>query len=214
MTDGSTPDGSTADGSVTRPTRVVAQGTFDLLHPGHVGYLERAAATGDELHVIVARSASVTHEPVPVLPGEQRRDAVAALEAVDRARLGHPEDFSIPIREIDPDVLVLGHDQHHDESEIERALAEWEIDCRVERVDGVEPSDDELYSSSDIVDRILAARVGLEATDGRPSRRSPTTEHTKRFESRYCDERCDRNRSKPTSSMSGLTVWNSPSSGK
>ncbi|WP_254762423.1 FAD synthase [Natrinema marinum] len=163
-------DGPTADGSTGRPTRVVAQGTFDLLHPGHVGYLEQAAAAGDELHVIVARAASVTHKPDPVLSGEQRRDAVAALEAVDHARLGHTEDFSIPIREIDPDVLVLGHDQHHDASEIERALADWGIDCRVERARGLEPSDEGLYSSSDIVDRILAER-------GRdPSERQATLE--------------------------------------
>ncbi len=151
-------DRPTADGSATRPTRVVAQGTFDLLHPGHVGYLEQAAAMGDELHVIVARETSVTHKPDPVLPDEQRRDAVAALEAVDHARLGHPEDFSVPIREIDPDVLVLGHDQHHDEREIERLLADWGIDCRVERASGLEPTDEELYSSSDIVDRILSDR--------------------------------------------------------
>ncbi|WP_226482207.1 adenylyltransferase/cytidyltransferase family protein [Natrinema amylolyticum] len=146
------------DGPTERPTRVVAQGTFDLLHPGHVHYLEEAAALGEELHVIVARAASIAHKPAPVLPDEQRRDAVAALEAVDRARLGHPEDFSIPICEIDPDVLILGHDQHHDESEVEGMLAAWGIDCRVERASGLEPTGDELYSSSDIVARVLAER--------------------------------------------------------
>lgn len=139
-------------------TRVVAQGTFDLLHPGHVHYLEEAAAMGEELHVIVARADSISHKPDPVLPGEQRRAVVAALDAVDHARLGHPEDFSVPIREIDPDVLVLGHDQHHDEDEIERLLAEWGIDCRVERAGGLEPSGDHRYSSSDIVEEVLAER--------------------------------------------------------
>ncbi|MDF9747391.1 adenylyltransferase/cytidyltransferase family protein [Natrinema salsiterrestre] len=139
-------------------TRVVAQGTFDLLHPGHVHYLEEAAATGEELHVIVARADSISHKPDPVLPGEQRRDVVAALDAVDHARVGHPEDFSIPIREIDPDVLVLGHDQHHDGDEIERLLGEWGIDCRVDRASGLEPSGDHWYSSSDIVERVLAER--------------------------------------------------------
>ncbi|WP_435551112.1 adenylyltransferase/cytidyltransferase family protein [Natrinema sp. CGMCC1.2065] len=148
------------DGPSGRATRVVAQGTFDLLHPGHVHYLEAAADAGDELHVIVARAAGVTHKPDPVLPGEQRRDAVAALEAVDHARLGHPEDFSVPIREIDPDVVVLGHDQHHDEDEIAGLLAAWGIDCRVERAGGLEPTGERLHSSSDIVDRVLARRRG------------------------------------------------------
>ncbi|WP_226004832.1 FAD synthase [Natrinema salinisoli] len=146
------------DKSEREGTRVVAQGTFDLLHPGHVHYLEEAAAMGEELHVIVARADSISHKQEPVLPGEQRREVVAALDAVDHARLGHPEDFSVPIREIDPDVLVLGHDQHHDEDEIEGLLAEWGIDCRVERASGLEPSGDHRYSSSDIVEEVLAER--------------------------------------------------------
>ena len=36
-----------------RPARVVAQGTFDLLHPGHLHYLREAREYGDEVHVII-----------------------------------------------------------------------------------------------------------------------------------------------------------------
>ena len=153
----------TDDPSTARPgtqTRVVAQGTFDILHPGHVHYLEEAAAMGDELHVVVARTASVSHKPDPVVPDEQRRETVAALEAVDRAHLGHPEDFSVPIRKIDPDVLVLGYDQHHEEREVERMLSEWGIECRVERASAREPDDGAaLLSSSSIKERILERRA-------------------------------------------------------
>ncbi|MFW5916957.1 MAG: adenylyltransferase/cytidyltransferase family protein [Halorubrum sp.] len=142
-------------------TRVVAQGTFDLLHPGHVHYLEDAETYGDELHAIVARRSNVTHKPAPILCAEQRRDTVAALAAVDEAHLGHPEDVFVPIERIDPDVIVLGFDQHHDEDAIAGALAERGIDCRVERASGREPRyEDELLSSGDIVDRILRRRGG------------------------------------------------------
>ena len=48
--------------------RVVATGTFDLLHPGHVFYLEESARLGDELHVIVARDVNVRHKPKPIVP--------------------------------------------------------------------------------------------------------------------------------------------------
>ncbi|WP_049909026.1 adenylyltransferase/cytidyltransferase family protein [Halorubrum saccharovorum] len=140
-------------------TRVVAQGTFDLLHPGHVHYLEDAATHGDELHAIVARRANVTHKPAPILCAEQRRDMVAALGAVDEAHLGHPEDVFVPIERLDPDVIVLGFDQHHDEANIADALAERGIDCRVERASARDPRyEDELLSSGDIVDRILKRR--------------------------------------------------------
>jgi FAD synthetase len=147
-------------------TRVVAQGTFDLLHPGHVHYLTDAATYGDELHAIVARRANVTHKPEPILCARQRRDMVAALEAVDEAHLGDPEDVFVPIERLDPDVIVLGYDQHHDEAGIAEALAARGIDCRVERASGREPQyEDELLSSGDIVDRVLERRGASRETD-------------------------------------------------
>ncbi len=140
-------------------TRVVAQGTFDLLHPGHVHYLKDAAGYGDELHAIVARPSNVTHKPKPILDARQRRDMIEALEVVDEAHLGDPEDVFVPIDRIDPDVIVLGFDQHHDESAIAAALADRGIDCRVERASGRDPRyADELLSTGDIVERVLSRR--------------------------------------------------------
>jgi FAD synthetase len=141
------------------PTTVVAQGTFDLLHPGHVHYLSDAAAMGTELHVIIARRENVTHKDPPILSNEQRRDMVAALEVVDEARIGHPEDIFVPIRDIEPDVIALGYDQHHKEKSIASALDEQGIDCAVRRASGREPThDDELLSTGDIIDRICEKR--------------------------------------------------------
>lgn len=141
------------------PIRVLAQGTFDILHPGHIHYLREAAAMGDELHVIVARDENVTHKRKPVLPGRQRRDTVAALEMVDYARLGHREDIFVPVREIGPDVIVLGHDQHHDESTITARLEAEGIDCDVRRASGREPAyPGELLSTGAIIDRIVEKR--------------------------------------------------------
>jgi FAD synthetase len=52
----------------TGSIRVLATGTFDLLHPGHLFYLEQSKALGDELVVIVARDANVKHKPRPIIP--------------------------------------------------------------------------------------------------------------------------------------------------
>jgi len=139
--------------------RVVAQGTFDLLHPGHVHYLRDAAAMGEELHVIIARSENVTHKQPPVIPDEQRREMVAALKPVDVAHLGHPEDIFVPIERIDPDVIALGYDQHHDEDRLEEALSDRGIDCEIRRASPLDRDDPErLLSTGRIIDRVLAER--------------------------------------------------------
>lgn len=143
----------------TAATRVVAQGTFDLLHPGHLHYLEEAASYGDELHVIVAREQNVTHKPKPVCPDRQRRDVVGALEVVDRAHLGDTEDIFVPIKRIDPEVIVLGFDQHHDVEAIEAALGERSIEAQVTRASGRDRKyEGELLSTGAIVDQILDQR--------------------------------------------------------
>jgi FAD synthetase len=138
---------------------VVAQGTFDLIHPGHVHYLREAAAMGDRLVVIVARESNVTHKPDPICPAEQRREIVGALSPVDEAMLGDPEDIFAPIERLEPSVIALGYDQHHDEAAIETALEDRGIDASVRRASAREPTDaDDLLSTGAIVERILERR--------------------------------------------------------
>jgi FAD synthetase len=139
--------------------RVVAQGTFDILHPGHVHYLREASSMGEELHTIVARSENVTHKSGPVIPDKQRVEMVSSLKPVDEARLGHPDDIFVPIEDIDPAVIVLGHDQHHDADAIQQELDARGIDCEVTRASKHDPEyDDELLSSRGIIERIVARR--------------------------------------------------------
>ena len=157
--DGPGGDPARATGPVDGNSVVVAQGTFDILHPGHLHYLRDAAAMGDYLVVIVARSENVTHKATPVVSGPQRREMVAGLDPVDEARLGHPEDIFVPIEKLDPAVIALGFDQHHDEEGIRDALAERGIDCAVRRASAYDPDyEDALLSTGDIVDRILDER--------------------------------------------------------
>jgi FAD synthetase len=138
---------------------VIAQGTFEVLHPGHLHYLREAAAMGDELYVIVARRENVTHKDPPVLSGRQRAEMVAALEMVEDAMPGHPEDIFVPVEEIDPDVIVLGHDQYHDPDAIVDELDRRGIDCDVRRASAYEPNEDEITSTRDIIDALLRERA-------------------------------------------------------
>ena len=139
-----------------RVKRVVATGTFDILHPGHIYYLEESRKLGDELHVIVARDANVRHKPMPVIGEAQRLRVVRALRVVDHARLGDPMDMFRPIREIDPAVITLGFNQHFREEELETSLRGQGIGAEVVRIG--EYSGDPCTSTRRIIERILQVR--------------------------------------------------------
>jgi len=132
---------------------VVATGTFDLLHPGHLYYLKESRALGDELHVIVARDKNVLHKPAPIVPELQRVVMVSALSMVTSARLGDPTDMMRPIEEIHPDIITLGCDQHFSEQDLEQRLRAREISARVVRIS--EYKECTYCSSREIVRSIL-----------------------------------------------------------
>jgi FAD synthetase len=140
----------------SRVRRVVATGTFDIIHPGHIYYLEESRKLGDELHVIVARDANVRHKPRPVIGEAQRLKVVRALRIVDHARLGDPTDMFRPIEEIDPAVITLGFNQHFSEEELANALEERGLEARVVRIG--EYSGDPCSSTRRIIERIVETR--------------------------------------------------------
>ncbi len=96
---------------------VLASGVFDLLHPGHVKFLEeakKAGGKGAQLVVVIARDKTVekTKGKKPIMPENQRCLLVESLKVVDRAVLGYQEfDLGKVIDDIKPDVIALGYDQ-------------------------------------------------------------------------------------------------------
>lgn len=135
--------------------RVLATGTFDILHPGHLLYLSEAKALGDELYVIVARDSMIKHKPKPIIPEEQRLAVVSALRIVDKAMLGSKTDMFEPLREIKPDIIALGKNQFFDEKELEVRLRAHGIDAKVVRIKAFEEC--ELCSSGSIIRKILGS---------------------------------------------------------
>ena len=131
----------------------MASGVFDIIHPGHISYLKQAKAMGDELVVVVACDETVRrrkHEPIT--PDYMRAKIVNELKPVDRAVVGGNGDMFSTVREIDPDVIVLGFDQSFDEKELERKLAENGLkNIKVKRAS--ETADD-LNATRRIVERI------------------------------------------------------------
>ncbi|MCD6145883.1 MAG: FAD synthase [Methanosarcinales archaeon] len=134
-------------------TRVLATGTFDILHPGHLFYLSQASALGDELYVIVARASMIKHKPTPVLPDAHRLEMVRALRVVDHAVLGSERDIFEPLSEIRPDIIALGFDQCFDLRDLKAELVNRGFDAEVVRIE--KTNTDKLCSTRRIIDLIL-----------------------------------------------------------
>jgi FAD synthetase len=136
--------------------RVVATGTFDILHPGHLYYLEESRKLGDELWVIVARDSNVKHKPRPVIPEDHRLAMVAALRPVDHAILGDKTDMFRPVEEISPEIITIGFNQLFNEEKLGEQLRSRNIAARVVRIGKC--ADGDLCSSRLVVQRILDKR--------------------------------------------------------
>ena len=137
-------------------TRVMAVGVFDLLHAGHLHYLEQAKSLGNFLIVVVAHDDTVRkrkHEPVT--GQDLRRRMVEGLKPVDKAVIGNPPELPIfdILPTVKPDVIALGYDQEHAEEKIRSYLSNKGLGhIEVTRVDGLA---DDLDGTRKIIAKIL-----------------------------------------------------------
>jgi rfaE bifunctional protein nucleotidyltransferase chain/domain len=129
---------------------VFTNGVFDLLHPGHVRYLQAARAHGDLLIVGVNSDASVRRNKGPerpINPEDERAEVLAALACVDAVSVFDEDTPAEIIRRVQPDVLVKGSDWPADQ-----IVGRDTVEARGGRVI-LEPVE-QGYSTSAIIDRV------------------------------------------------------------
>jgi len=137
--------------------KVMATGTFDLLHLGHIYYLKEASKLGDKLVVVVATDSTVRrlkHEPVN--PQNVRLSLIKELKIVDEAYLGHEDDIYNIVKEINPDIIALGFDQIHKENKIKKDLKKRNINADVVRLTEFKEGSD-LEGTRKIISKIISA---------------------------------------------------------
>ncbi|MDR0777816.1 MAG: FAD synthase [Methanomassiliicoccaceae archaeon] len=133
--------------------RVMASGVFDILHTGHISYLEQARAMGDELVVVVACDSTVRkRKHDPVTPEKMRARIIGSLKPVDTVVIGNDGDMFRTIEKIRPDIIVLGFDQAFDEDELKQELSRRGISASIRRAN--ECADD-LTGTRKIIERIV-----------------------------------------------------------
>ena len=140
---------------------MLATGVFDLLHLGHLKFLEESKKTGgphSKLVVVVARDKTVRRRKGrgPIVPEDQRRELVAALRVVDRAILGREEiDLLGILKEVNPDIVCVGYDQDEIRAAVTRLVRREGLPVRVVRIRRFGPIG--FNSSSKLKSRIAKA---------------------------------------------------------
>jgi rfaE bifunctional protein nucleotidyltransferase chain/domain len=131
-------------------TIVFTNGVFDVLHPGHVRYLQDARALGDVLIVGLNADASVRRNKGPerpINPEDERAEILAALACVDAVVIFEEDTPAEIVRAVQPDILVKGADWPADQ-----IVGRDTVEARGGRVVlmPVEPG----HSTTAIIDRI------------------------------------------------------------
>lgn len=117
--------------------RVLIFGTFDHFHPGHAFVLQEAEKRGDA-YVIVARDRNVERikNLTPTHNEQERMKTVQDAFPMAHVRLGDPTDFLTPLKEIEPDLILLGYDQ-----KLPPGVTEEDFPCAVERLTAFRPEE-------------------------------------------------------------------------
>jgi len=132
---------------------VFTNGVFDILHPGHLRYLQAARRHGDLLIVGLNSDASVRRNKGPerpINPEAERAEVLEALECVDAVSIFDEDTPADIIRRVQPDILVKGADWPADQI-VGREI----VEARGGRVI-LEPVE-QGYSTTDIINRIRSA---------------------------------------------------------
>jgi len=138
---------------------VLATGAFDLLHYGHLSFLQEAKKIGGRntrLVVIVARDKTVEARKgkKPIVPEDQRRELIEALKPVDDAVLGLEDmNYSAVIDRIKPDIIAVGYDQSDIKKSVEELIARKGLKIQVFQAKRF--SVDDLDSSTKIRKRVI-----------------------------------------------------------
>jgi cytidyltransferase-like protein len=117
-------------------------GGFEVIHRGHLYTISKAKSLGDVLVVAVARDRTIRERKKrePISDENQRVVLLSSLRQVDAAILGVEGNIYDTLEKVKPDVVALGYDQHHMESEIEEEGKARGIKLKVVRLDSPNPS--------------------------------------------------------------------------
>ena len=122
---------------------VITFWTFDIVHPGHVYFLQQAKSHGTHLITIVARDQNVMKfkKKPPFHHEHQRMQDIKNLNVADMVELGHETDYFFAIKKYKPDVVAIGYDQTYLVKELSEFLYENGYKTELVIIEGFGPDE-------------------------------------------------------------------------
>lgn len=129
-----------------REKKVIAFGTFDKVHFGHINFLEQAKEYGD-LTVVIARDKTVEEVKGsnPKHSEKERKEQVENLKLANKVLLGMLDDKYKVIEEVNPNIIALGYDQKSFTEKLPEELKKRKIKAKIVRL---KPYNEKVYKSS------------------------------------------------------------------
>jgi FAD synthetase len=119
--------------------KILTCGVFDIVHSGHIRFLENCKKLykNSKLIVVLSRDSTVLREKgeKPMFSENKRKEIMETLKMVDQVFLGNEnsDKFKI-VQEIKPDIIALGYDQTWDEKKLKKQLKDRNLDVEVVRL--------------------------------------------------------------------------------
>ncbi|MBL7160873.1 MAG: adenylyltransferase/cytidyltransferase family protein [Candidatus Aenigmarchaeota archaeon] len=119
--------------------KVLASGRFNIIHPGHVKYLEKAKSLGDFLVVVIASDRTVKNRGKQLLfPAKERKSLVKALSCVNKAVIGYgiksKQGYIKILKKEKPSIIALGYDNEVSIKEAKALAKKAGLSCKVVRI--------------------------------------------------------------------------------
>lgn len=145
----------------------MASGTFDIIHPGHGFYLEKAKQLGGDdavLMVVIATDKTVEkNKRVPIMSQQQRLELIQMFKQVDEAYIGSEDDPFKIVKDKKPDIIAIGPDQNFDLNQLQEKLLKLGLDIKVVKINDYKKFD--LDSSCKIIKKIKQTEFSKKVFD-------------------------------------------------
>lgn len=122
--------------------KVLTFGSFDLIHPGHLYFLNEAKSYGDKLFVVVARDSTIekVKGKKPKYNEKDRIQNIRDLGIADQVFLGDENDVYSVLDTIMPEIICLGYDQKFFVDKLEDELKKRNLKCKIIRIRAFMPN--------------------------------------------------------------------------